>query len=469
MTSTLGSLDGTVSLSDGQRAALAAVLAAARSDEPRFLFVTGRAGTGKSTVLREMRDRLKVVVVAPTGLAAVNVGGETAHKFFGLRTGALTRSATRPSQREDVIRRADVIALDEISMVRADMLDAISWTLQKTLRSDLPFGGKTVVAFGDMMQLEPVVDDSWQQLQDNRVAEQRYRSPFWFDAKVLQTSAQARLIEGEPAIAVETHELREVFRQVGQPEFLDALNLVREGDARGLDHLNRRAGAPAPVGDAPVALTFGNRQADLINARRLNALATETRTFHAEIEGEAPAERDVPVSGELTLRVGAQVMVCRNVYDGDGRLVSNGAVGEVVGFGGDGPVVALRDGRTIVVGPAKWPKNGYVYDAGDDDLREELLGAFTQIPLKLAWAVTVHKSQGQTLDSAILELEMRAFAHGQLYVALSRVRRFEGLFLRRRLTPHDILVAPRVREFLGLTSSAPAAPSLAISNPGAFR
>jgi ATP-dependent DNA helicase PIF1 len=434
-----------IELSAGQRAALVKSMGAASAGEGRFIFVTGKAGTGKSTVLRELRSRARCVVVAPTGLAAVNVGGETIHRFFGFRIGPLTRKMIGPSRKDDVIRAASLIVIDEVSMVRADVMDAIDVCLQKSCGNRRPFGGKTVIAFGDMWQLEPVVGED--------VAEfikKKYNSPFWFDAHVFTKRAQqGNLVdeEGFESIALEVCELTDVFRQIGDPNFIDALNATRIGDPSGLSYLNRRAHASMAAGDQPVSLTFGNRKAEAINTMRISQLVSDSKTYTAIIDGDFGA-KDLPAPTELTLKVGAQVMFVRNVMC-DERMCVNGTVGEVVGFESDGPVVSLRDGDVVVATATSWEKIGYTFDIDKDEIAESVEGRFTQIPLKLAWAVTTHKSQGQTLDSAYLELEMPAFAHGQLYVALSRVKRFDGLFLRRALIPDDLVVNERVRAFCG--------------------
>jgi ATP-dependent DNA helicase PIF1 len=448
-------------LSGDQRSALNAALEAMRSGHGGFVFITGEAGTGKSTVLRELRQHARILVCAPTGLAAVNVGGETIHRLFGLKVGPLTRGAVRASNKREVIARCNAIAIDEISMVRADIMDAIDVCLQRTLGNSRPFGGKTIIGIGDMWQLEPVVGDS-----ESEFIRSKYRSPFWFDAHVFRHSDQASLDFGGdpvPQIEIEVHELREIFRQAGDPAFIAALNAIRIGDPCGLGFINQRAYQRCTAEDSPVTITFGNKKAETINAARLDQLPGEPRVYSAAIRGDYPA-KDMPCPSELVLKVGAQVMFTRNTV-ADEQFISNGTVGEVVGFldpaptetrdggielDGGGVVVSLRDGTTAVATPTRWDKIGYTYDPKTDSIVEEVEGSFDQIPLKLAWAITAHKSQGQTLDSALIECEIDAFAHGQTYVALSRVKRFDGLYLRRRLSAADLVVNPRVREFCGL-------------------
>lgn len=412
------------------------------SKEPGFIFVTGKAGTGKSTVLRAIRAKRQLIVAAPTGLAAVNVRGETIHRAFGLRVGPQSRSKTRNLGEDaaDLLDAADAIVIDEISMVRADILDAINWTLQKTLGRPAPFGGKLVVCFGDMCQLEPVVSR-----EESDIITKSYPSPFWFDAKVFSHS-QDLFGEEEERLDLVTAELTDVFRQSDQ-EFIDALNLIRLGDPAGLSYINTRAGARPPVTDPPVALTLTNDQAAIINGERLGCLTTERKKYEASISGDFGDKH--PTENELVLAIGAQVMLIRNGLSTTGERLTNGEIGEVVAFEQEGPRVLFRSGVETVVGRALWERITYAKD-DQDEIVEEPVGKFEQIPLRLAWAITVHKSQGQTLDSALLQMEMQARTHGQLYVALSRVRSMEGLYLRRRLTPKDLSFNKRVREFLNL-------------------
>ena len=451
----LGGCGQAVNLSPEQRQAVDRVLTLARAGNGGFLFLTGQAGTGKSVVVREIRERLHCVVVAPTGLAAVNVQGATIHSTFKIKIGPLTRGCVNGLSHEKrmAIERAEAIVIDEVSMVRADLMDAISHVLQKTLDNREPFGGKLVIAVGDMWQLEPVVADEG----SRDLIKQKYRSPFWFDAHVLGGPRGLALAfdgEDDPAAQIEKIELSEVFRQTGDPDFLTALNAVRVGDPSGLQFFNRRAGLvpPSDRGAVPVTLTYSNDKAGAINRARLDAISGEEHVYTGSLDGTFDV-KDIPVPVHLRLKVGAQVMFARNIQVAEGdelSIVSNGSVGDVIGFRESGPVVQLRDGRVVLAAPESWKKLAYTFDLKRDEIAEEEIGGFTQVPLKLAWAVTTHKSQGQTLDTAALELEMASFAHGQLYVALSRVRSIEGLYLKRALTPSDLIVHPRVREFCGV-------------------
>ena len=441
-------VDQSVALSPGQKRALDSCIDAARNGG-RFLFLTGAAGTGKSTVLAELRKAIRCVVLAPTGLAAINVGGMTVHRFFKFGIGCMTvDKAGAVRDRRQLLRNVQAIVIDEISMVRADLLDAVSWSLQKTLGNREPFGGLTVIAVGDMWQLEPVVTE-----RERPFVEERYASPFWFDAGVF-TGGRNLFGKDDGRVEIETVELAEVFRQ-RDPEFLDALNAIRIGSASGLAYFNDRGGR-APEGCPSIVYT--NRKAEAVNGGRLHALPSDIRTFDAEIEGDwKPNEYPAPES--LSLAVGARVMCTRNTVIGDGEYVANGALGYLRAFLQGQPVVQFDDGRVSSFPPAVWEQIGVQYDPKEDKLVETVVGRFSQSPLKLAWAITAHKSQGQTLAQASLEMETQSRTHGQLYVALSRVRAVDGLYIRRRLTPADLVVSPRVREFcgLGLDSAAFAA------------
>lgn len=436
----IGMIEAPVKLSQNQQRVIDTALRMIHARQGGFLFVEGRAGVGKSVTLRKLRESCRAVVCAPTGLAALNVGGATVHRTFGLKVGRIDPNKQKAARYPEALRSCDVIVIDEISMVRADMIGGINACLQKTLHNSLPFGGKPVVAFGDMCQLEPVV-----QQDDKDWMESTFQSHFWFDGHVFNPGPQNLL--SMPSMEIQRIELSEVFRQQGNPEFIDALNAVRIGDPSGLEFLNRRAHVN-PAG-TPVILTFTNKKAEAMNASRLAHIDEEEKTFVAEVTGDFP-DSDFPCPTPLSLKVGAQVMITRNMIIDDCERVVNGDVGEVIGFIMRGPVVKLRDGRVLCVPKAMWEKKGYAKDAETGETEEVIEGTFTQIPLKLAWSLTVHKLQGATLESAIIEAEGKAFAHGQLYVACSRVKSFEGLYLRRRLGFEDLKVNERIREWCGL-------------------
>ena len=398
---------------------------------PGVLFVTGRAGTGKSTLLREFvsQSGLNCAVVAPTGLAALNVGGQTIHSFFRIKPGPVISDSEhvpvfRPGHPKwRLMKNMDVLVIDEISMVRADLLDAMDYSLRANLKSEEPFGGKRVVVFGDLLQLEPVV---------RRGAEMEmmldlYASPFFFDAKVLRN------------FPMEILELTEVHRQAGDQDFVWALNELRQGKTEVLDAINERVGAS--LDGREVTLHTRNAGVLAMNMERLMRLSGSSREFKATFTGDSIDE--TPTDPLLTLKLGARVMFVRN-----GTEWVNGTLGTVTGFPEEGGVkVEKDDGETVTVGPETWEKVRWSWDGMRHRIAAEVTGTFTQIPLKLAWALTVHKSQGLTFDQVRLDFGQGAFAHGQLYVALSRCRTLAGLSLAHPLKPTDLIINERVLEF----------------------
>lgn len=390
------------------------------------IFITGKAGTGKSTLLKAIRDDLNLPVLAPTGLAAVSIGGQTIHSFFGLRPGDTTREKVKPMSLR-VLRQVPGILIDEISMVRADLLDHIDRMCRNSLQNDLPFGGKTVIMFGDPWQIEPVVSS----YEERSFLQYHYDSPFFFDSNVYM-KAQVPVIE-----------LTEVFRQSEDPDFRDALNKIREGDLSDLDLINERS-VESPELDT-LRLTFTNQKAFSINNYRLQGIGGGPKTYEGFLKGEF--NRELPVEDRLTLKPGARVMVVANkrpeYYNGDLATVTRLYEAEVV-------VQLDRTGEEVTITPFTWEKLVYSWDSGTG-LTAEPVAEYTQIPLKLAWAATVHKCQGQTLDQSHLEFERQPFAHGQTYVALSRCRTLEGLSMARKLTERDIVFNPRVLEWFRTT------------------
>jgi hypothetical protein len=398
------------------------------------LFVTGRAGTGKSTLLRLLRDKLRdsLAVLAPTGLAAVQVGGATLHSFFLFPPKLLeARDLKAHRHKARLYRRLKAIIIDEVSMVRADVMNAVDLSLRLHRKEDRPFGGVQVISFGDLYQLPPVVREPGLEAYFDRV----YGSPYFFSAPVFK----------EAPLSVAS--LTRVFRQEDEA-FLSLLERVRTGEVGEEDirRLNARRDVPPLPG--AVVLTARNATADQINGERLARLRGPVRCFEAEVEGSFP-EAAQPAERTLRLKKGARVMFVRNKPP----FWTNGTMGEVEDFEED--AVLVRAGEdTHVVAREKWRVIGYK-PAGDDGLEEETLGSFQQFPLRLAWAVTIHKSQGLTLDAAEIDLGSGAFAHGQLYVALSRCRALENIRLRGPVRPQDVIFDPRVRDFHERQPAAP--------------
>ncbi|KAB1662406.1 AAA family ATPase [Pseudoclavibacter chungangensis] len=401
------------------------------------LFVTGRAGTGKSTLLNHLswHTSKQLVISAPTGVAALNVGGQTIHSLFKLPIGVIGSS---PIEQNGDVRKLlntiDTLVIDEVSMVSADLMDAIDRSLRQARgRKDEPFGGVQIVMFGDPFQLAPVPPSHGD---ERAYFRDHYRSLWFFDARVW--------LETELRI----HTLREIHRQ-HEDEFKQILTGVRYGQvtAEMAGRLNEVGARPAPS-DGTITLAARNAQVTRINAENLERLAGRSMTAKAEITGDFGG-RNFPAEESLDLKVGAQVMFLRN--DVDSRWV-NGSIGEVTRI--DRTVYVEVDGEEHEVEPIVWEKLKYSYSAVTKELKREVVGEFTQFPLRLAWAVTIHKSQGKTYDRAIVDLGARAFSPGQTYVALSRIRALDGLYLSRPLHPRDIFVDEDVMRFMRQVAAA---------------
>jgi ATP-dependent exoDNAse (exonuclease V) alpha subunit len=420
----------TVELSGDQEGALAAIPDVATYG--RCIFVTGRAGTGKSTVLRRFVETtpLKTVVLAPTGLAAVQVGGQTIHSFFNFPLGPLQVGTTeiplfkKGQAKRRLIEALDCVVVDEVSMVRADVMDAIDHSLRINRdRAREPFGGATIVCFGDLMQLEPVVQSG----ADEEMMADRYQSPFFFDAKAVRETS------------LDVYELTTVHRQREDEEYLWALNRMREGNTDELGLFNARVGADIGS-EGVVTLTATNGRAGSINLQRLAKLPGRPTIYKATIQGTFG--RETPTDEVLAFKPGAQVMFVKN-----GREWVNGSLGEVTEVEPERVRVKLFEGEEHWVEPETWDKKRYTWDRFAARISSEAVGSFTQIPLRLAWALTIHKAQGLTLEKVRLDLDRPAFSHGQAYVALSRCRTLLGLSLVRPLEPRDVIVVERALAF----------------------
>lgn len=409
------------------------------------VFLTGKAGTGKTTFLKEIvrQTSKRFAVVAPTGVAAINAGGVTIHSFFQLPLCPYLpdvkelvteyqmpeRMRSLRKERVRILRTLDLLIIDEISMVRADILDAIDDTLKRYRRNDRPFGGVQLLMIGDIQQLPPVVKES-----ERPYMEQVYSSPFFFNSKVLQ-----RL----PFVTVE---LEKVHRQSDRL-FLDILNEVRSGmpgDAA-LNELNKRLfpGFVPPEDERWIRLTTHNAQADSVNEAKMNALETEEATFEAQIEGIFP-ENAYPAETQLRLRVGAQVMFVRNDTSGEGRYY-NGKIATVKKVK---PALIVEDesGESIEVNTERWENIRYGLNEESGEIEGIVEGTFEQVPLRPAWAVTIHKSQGLTFDQVIIDAGA-AFSFGQVYVALSRCRTLEGIILTTPITRRCTFTSDEVSTF----------------------
>ncbi|GAA0426072.1 ATP-dependent DNA helicase [Leifsonia naganoensis] len=398
------------------------------------VFVTGRAGTGKSTLLNHLswNTEKSIVIAAPTGVAALNVGGQTIHSLFRLPIGVIAdHDIEQTAELRKLLNTIDTLVIDEVSMVNADLMDAVDRSLrQARQRPAEPFGGVQVVLFGDPYQLAPVPGDQ----EERAYFSDTYRSMWFFDAKVWR-EADLRIVE-----------LLQVHRQ-HESDFRYMLNAVRHGQVTKeiADRLNEVGARPAPD-DGTITLATRNDTVNRINAQALERLPGRALTAKAEISGDFGG-RNYPAEESLELKVGAQVMFLRNdVGQGDGPRWVNGTIGTVTRI--DSTVYVDVDGEIHEVEPTIWEKFRYSYSPETKKLTKDVVAEFTQFPLRLAWAVTIHKSQGKTYDAAIVDLGTRAFTSGQTYVALSRITTLDGLYLTRPLRPSDITVDPDVERFM---------------------
>jgi len=405
------------------------------------IYLTGKAGTGKTTFLHRIKREAdkRMVVVAPTGVAAINAGGMTIHSFFQLPFGLYLPGMAREAARQrrmsgkkiDLIRSLELLVIDEISMVRADVLDGIDEVLRRFKNPLHPFGGVQLLMIGDLHQLPPVVKG-----QEQDLLQQHYDTPYFFSSKALQKT--------RPVVVELTH----IFRQ-SDDTFIKLLNKVRENkiDQEVLDTLNSRY---LPNGrirdeDAYITLTTHNRSARQLNAQKLEGLPGQGSKFTARVEGDFP-EHAYPADEVLELKVGAQVMFIKNDLSGERRYY-NGKIGKVTAIKEDAICVQCPgDESTIEVGLADWENTKYALDEQTKEVSEKIVGTFTQYPLRHAWAVTIHKSQGLTFERVVLDAQA-AFAHGQVYVALSRCKSFEGIVLRSKITSSSVRTDMRVQRY----------------------
>jgi len=410
------------------------VLALLDSEDQQFIYLTGAAGTGKTTLIERVLEEntLKKIVVAPTGVAALNIGGSTINSAFriGFDTFPIIQESNDPRFKK-LLKNLELLIIDEISMVRAPMLDAISETLKLHRNSNEPFGGIHVLACGDLFQLPPVVKDN-----EINLIDEKYESVYFFSSKSFKE------IEN-PAF----FELTYSFRQSEDENFYSLLNNIRLGDdlTETISSINRKCFNPDFESESSLIITTRKYRAEQINDEMLNLIDGPATSAAAEEHGELN-ENDLPAPRNLRIKKDAKVMFIKN--DSEGRWV-NGTIGIVANCSDKkGKFIRVQVGEEIFkVKREEWNKIKYVYDEYSDEMEEEIVSSFKQFPLKLGWAVTIHKAQGLTLESCSIDLGDGAFATGQTYVALSRCKTLNSVNLYQELKERDALVDSAIKDF----------------------
>jgi ATP-dependent exoDNAse (exonuclease V) alpha subunit len=399
------------------------------------VFITGKAGTGKSTLLDCFcRDTSKAVaVLAPTGVAAVNINGQTIHSFFGFKPNITVSEAEKiadKTRNKNLFKKLEAIVIDEISMVRADLLDCVDAFLKTILKKKNTFGGMQMIFIGDLYQLPPVLIG-----EDKNFFKTHYKSQYFFDANAMKN------------FNMEFIELEKVYRQKDRG-FIELLNSIRNNSTteEQIKIINQRfdenCGNLGQEGH--IYLTTTNKMADEINELNLNKLLQKLHIFEGEIRGEFDLKY-LPTEIDLKLKKDSQIMLLNN--DRQGRWI-NGTIGKIDKIEKQRIAAKLSNGKNVWITPFTWEIHKLSYDNFSQSITKDVVGSFTQMPIKLAWAITIHKSQGKTFDKAIIDIGAGTFTHGQMYVALSRCRNFEGIILKKKIKKSNIWMDWRVVKFL---------------------
>jgi len=398
----------------------------------KHLFIAGKAGSGKSTLLRYFKEITKknVITLAPTGIAAINVQGQTIHSFFSFPLGFLQKEQVKKLYRDKqkIIKNLDLLLIDEASMVRADILDAIDYSLRVNRKKiDIPFGGVRIIMFGDLFQLPPVVEQGIKQL-----IKQCYNHSYFFNANVINQIELHRI------------QLNRIYRQTDK-KFIELLGRIRLNKCsfEDITILNKKVNT-RDTKNGYITLTTTNKDAERINKSFLEKIDSKQYQYTASVtENYKPSL--YPTEASLFLKKGARVILLNN--DKEKRWV-NGTIAEVAGIRRDSVKICI-EGEVYILEKFTWEKIRYTFDDFTQEIKQKIDGSFTQYPLKLAWAITIHKSQGQTFEKVVIDIGRGAFSPGQLYVALSRCRSIEGIILNKPLSLNDIIIDENVFDFSG--------------------
>jgi ATP-dependent DNA helicase PIF1 len=417
------------------------------NNSKKHIFLTGKAGSGKSTFLKYIKKHCSKnsVVLSPTGLSAININGQTIHSFFLFPPNITIEKAQLEGlkrRNHKIFKNLNLLIIDEISMVRADLLDAIDEHLKAVKGNSKSFGGVQLVFIGDLYQLPPIL-----KYYEVETFENKYQTPYFFSSFVFQ-----RILENAQKELIFI-KLNKIYRQ-SDNQFIDILNQIRNGNFllnnEAINVLNQNFNPDwAEFNNTHIILTTNNAKAESINSYNLNMIESQEYVFEGKIDGKFDP-RNLPNQEYLTIKTGARVMIIKNDPK---KKWQNGSLGTITLINKDSVEVMLDNGSEVLVKKEVWQNTKSVYNENENKIEQEIIGSFTQIPIKLAWAITIHKSQGQSFDKAILDLDNGSFSTGQTYVALSRVRSLDGLILARPINKSDIKVDKIITQFLDYLKS----------------